>query len=156
MNDASDPIALMRLGTEYRAQVSVRGFKVHLRPLTISESVQVAQEVVEDFQRAPETARNALLEATLLAKHTLYRASTSGPEATDYKLHTATLDRFTPDELIHMHRQYLDVVERANPSLEKLTDQELGELVELVKKNPEELTGLSRSRLLAVARHLVS
>src|SRR5688500_9249144 len=99
MKDSIEQIEQMRAGVEYRFPIRIRKFAIEVRPLSIMETVQVAQRVAESIKLAPEAARNRLTEHTFLAKETLIVASTSEVNANDPKITDYILDRMTNDEL---------------------------------------------------------
>lgn len=152
-----DPqIEQMRQGVEYRGVIAIRGFKVFVRPLSISETSQVAGEVISEMEELPAQFRTSLTENLLLAKKYLVLATTSEVGKSDPKLSTLVLDRCTPDEIQCLYDQYLEVVERVNPKLEELGSEEIDALVTEVKKNPSVRTDLSRSQLASLVGRLLS
>lgn len=146
----------MRMGTDYRFPCSIRGYSVVLRPLSNAETCQVAAEVMADLLKLPPSMQNPMQENTMLARRTLELASTSDVGMTDYKLPELVSSRMTNDELNFLFKQYVDVCDRVNPSLETLKPGELDKLVEALKKNPSERTELTRSQLLSLVSHFLS
>lgn len=163
MRDSVEQIDAMRAGVDYRFPIRIRQFAFEVRPLSILETVQVAQKVAESIRAAPESARNRLTEHTFLAKETLIVASTpdvgvNKPQITDY-----ILDRMTNDELQFAYNQYVGVIDRANPQLELMSSEDLDALIADLKKNPEEgsalvfrLTELSLSQLMSIAHFFLT
>lgn len=165
MMDSNDQLEKMRAGIDYRFPIRVRQFSLDVRPLSILESLQVAQEVAEEVRKVPESARNRLTEHTFLAKATLIRASTSDVGKNDPKIHDYSLDRMTGDEVQALFKQYISVVDRANPSLEFMSTKDIEELVTDIKKNRTEqnsvewdsqLTELSIWELASIARYFLT
>jgi hypothetical protein len=150
-----DVLDLMRLGCDARFPVKLRGFEVSLRPLTIAETVQLAGEVGEELAKKPNIARNAITEHVIFSIKTLTMASTSAPEKGDQKLTEYVLQSLTPDELHYLFKEYCIGNDRLNPSLEKLSMDNLNELVALVKKNHSALIELSFLELVNLSRHLL-
>lgn len=145
----------MRQGIDFGGKITIRGFTVHLRPLSISEQNKVTEEAIEELENGPAGKRTSQNEASILAAKTLMLASTSDIDQTDYKITEKVIGRMTPAELEYFHKQYLDVCEAANPAIEKLSDEELDALVEAVKKNPSALQQLSRPQLCQMAAFLL-
>lgn len=59
------------------------------------------------------------------------------------------------DVLEELYRRYIDFVDMATKKPQDFTDKEVQELIALVKKKPETLTGFDRSRLLIVSKYLL-
>lgn len=156
MEDRIEQIDAMRMGVEYRQPIRIRAFEVMVRPLTMGETLQIAAEVMKDLQSVPEFMRMPAQEAAMLARRTLILATTSDVGKTDSTLSELILQRCTPEEIQHLYNQYVDVTERANPSLDKMAQNDVLELAEALKKSPSELIKLSRSQLLSVASHLLT
>lgn len=151
----------MRMGIDYRFPVAVRGFSVTLRPLTMSETLTLANKVSERWVNTPVQQRTQLEEHTIIAQETLRLASTSDIGKEDGQITQAILDRMTQDELHYLYRQYVLGTERVNPALEMLKDEELADIVEALKKTPPEQVGsalieLSFSQLASIARFLLT
>ncbi len=138
----------MRMGVDYRFLIKARGFALDVRPLTVSETVQMTAEVLAEMQRQPAHLQNSQYEATQVAMKTLEIASTTGPDKKDPKITAYILGRMTPDELQYLYKQWVDGIESVSPAIENLTEAELGQLIADVKKNGSStLIQLSRSRL---------
>lgn len=158
-----EQLAQMRAGVDYRFVISIRGFKLAVRPLSIIETVRIAADVTEKLQDIPEIMRATITQHTLLAKETIKMASTSDVGSNDPKITDYILDRMTPDEMNTLFREYLHHCDRVNPSLEKMSREDLAALVTALKKNvksPEELDlqliGLSVLQLHNMAHYLLS
>lgn len=164
MNDLDriEQLDAMRLGTEYRLKVKIRGFEMYVRPLSISESIQVTANAQEKLSMLPANARNTLTEHTILAKETLKLASTSDVGKDDIRITDLILDRMTNDEVHFLFKQYIAATDKCNPALELMSGPELKAIVSDIKKNrqdPElvsQLTGLSFSQLVSIIHHLVN
>jgi hypothetical protein len=167
--DRLDQLEAMRMGTEYRFPIQIREFRLAARPLTMSETLQIAAEVQEIMSKLPQNAKNALTEHTLLAKETIKLASTSDYGANDPKITDYILDRMTPDEITHLFKQYVTGCDKVNPNLELIPADEIRGLVESIKRPYEEkktaeasqevglqLIELSFSQLVSVCRLLIT
>lgn len=156
-----EQISAMRMGTEYRGNISVRGFALTVRPLSIGESVAIAAKVVEEVQKLPVNFRNQLTEHFILARETLVLASTSDVGSNDPKLTNMIVERMTNDEVHSLFKQYTALCDRVNPALETLSEEDVKGLVEQLKKNKEEpdlvyqLTELSISQLSSMVLHFL-
>lgn len=143
--DRIEQIDAMRQGVEYRFPVTLRGFAIMMRPLSMGETLQVASRVVERMQMAPKEQMHRMTEHTFLAGETLVLASTTDVGTNDPRLTELIIQRMTPDELQSMFKQYVAGCDRCNPSLELLKPEEVRAMAAELKKNspgPEELASL--------------
>ena len=124
----------MRLGTDYRQSINVRGFTLQVRPLAISESLDVASTVVTELNKLPEAARNQMTEHFLVAKETLKKASTSAPGMTDLQITDHMLMAMTNDEVHFLFKQYVVSCDKVNPALEVMSEADLKALVDELKQ----------------------
>lgn len=147
-NQGADPqLAAMRAGVDYSFMITLRKFTMRCRPLTIGEQTSIAGKVMAEMAKLPIGERNALAENVMQAKATLEAATTSSPGAYDPQLSQTVMDGMTPDEVQHLYKQYVQVVARANPSLELLDRQEIQSLVDALKKTSLETPGVLESAL---------
>ena len=139
--NSPDPIRqleAMRAGVEYRHPVQCRNFSLLLRPLTANENLQVYNAVQSELMKAPAAARNAVHEHVLLAREYLKKASTSDVGQAVGEITDPMLDYMTNDEILHLHKQYLVVMDKCNPSLETMSEQDLVILVDAFKKKKDD------------------
>lgn len=153
----------MRLGVDYSGVIKIRGFSLRVRPLSISETVQVASKVTERMMDLHPMAKNRLSENTFLAIETLTLASTSDVGVNDPMITPYIMERMTPDELSSVFKAYVAECDRVNPSLDKMSGEDVGKLVEELKKNvanpdglDSRLIELSLSELLSVVTYFVT
>lgn len=160
-HDKIPQLEAMRHGVDYRQRVSIRGFEIYVRPLSIMETNQVAATVQEKLSMLPESARHRLTEHTLLAKETLINASTSDVGANDARITDHILDRMTNAEIHYLYKQYVAAMDRVDPSLEQMSPEDLRALVDELKKNPKADLGsvlieLSFSQLVSLAHYFLT
>ncbi len=161
ISDRDSILEAMRMGTDYHFKITLRGFRMVVRPLTIIEEQQVVAHVTQHLATLPPHAKNSLSENIALAKEYLKIASTSDVGKGDYKIWDYQLDRMFPEEIQYLYRQYLDAKEAVNPNLETMTPDELQSLVTSLKKSPDAVTWasqmieLSRSQLATLCRSLI-
>lgn len=155
-HDGLEALDAMRMGVEYKLQITIRSFSLMVRPITIGETLQVAQEVVEAMNRIPESARTRVVEHVLLAKYTLIKASTTEPGSNDPRITDLLLDHFTPDEITLLFKQYVSACDKVNPSLEIIETEKLLEMVEALKKSPSEVIERSFLDLVNIVRFLLT
>jgi hypothetical protein len=160
--DRIEQIDAMRLGVDYRMEIKVRGFTMMVRPLAISETLQVASTVQDELNKLPESARNRMTEHFILAKETLKIASTSDVGKNDWRITDLMMSKMTNDELHYLFKQYVAATDKVNPALEVLPPEEVQGIVNELKKNNSEadlasaLTELSFSQLVSLARHYLT
>lgn len=152
----SDILSKMRQGIHYKFPVSIRGLELKLRPLSIMEETTIESEVYDFLMSLPENKRTRLLETRLLATKSIQIASTSDVDAKDIQITEYELNRFTPDELQNLWKQYLLGVQKVNPSLETIEPEELKKLADDLKKNPSLLIEQSSWHILSLVRHLLT
>ncbi len=155
-HDRLPQLDAMRMGVEYRLEIKVREFKMSVRPITITETIQVASKVADKLMTLPKTAQNRITEHVLLAKETLMLASTSDVDVNDPKITDFILDRMTPDEIDNLFKQYVAATDKVNPSLEEMSTERVEALVEDIKKNPSLLIEHSFLELVNVSRYLLA
>lgn len=150
-----EQLAAMRAGTDYLIPVSIREFSIKLRPLTITESNEVASEVRAQLKAVPDEMQHTLKEHTIKAVETLYLAS-------DRKLHKKLLGAMTNDELMNLFKQYSGICDKVNPMLEEMSAEQMKELITHLKKNGSSqevrlaLTELSYSELVSLLGHCLT
>lgn len=155
-DDQIDQLDAMRRGVDYRLEIKCRDYSVSVRPLTMKETIDIATKVNDALLNLPQHARTTLMESALLAKETLKLATTSDVDSKEVgRLTDYIMDRMTPEELQFIHRQYVQAIDKVNPVMERMTKEEVMELVERVKKNESALTSLSFLELANVCRQLI-
>ncbi len=163
MLNSMDQIDAMRSGVTYRGTIKCRGYELQVRPLSLAETIRVAGNVGARLRDLPATSRTSLSEHTILAMETLVLASTSDVGVNDPQITEAVIDRMTPEEVQSLFKQYVTVVDRANPALEMLTEAQINALVAELKKSPTgpselvfQLTELSFSELVSLTHSFLT
>lgn len=156
--DKSNLISALRMGVNYTHNATVRGLSVPLRPLSIQETIEVTNTVMAEVQSMNEIERTRISEHSLIAIHTLVRASKPSPEAGihESKLSAMILRQMTNDELHTIYNEYAAVCDKTNPSLETMGEEKLIEMVEEVKKNHSVLTDFSFVQLVNMVKYLLT
>lgn len=155
-----DQLSAMRLGVDYSEIITCRKFSLKVRPLSMLETLQVAQETQQEMALKDEFSRHRLSENEIYARQTLIKATSSDVGANDSQLTDYIVQRMTAEEFQYLFKQYVAVVDKKNPCLELLKGEELQKLVDALKKSPEEtlglhLTELSFSELVSVCHALI-
>lgn len=152
-----EQIQKMRLGVDYRHPITIRDFSILVRPISISETLEVSQVVTERFMKLDVNAKNRVAEHTFLAQETLLRASKPAPDSEmEPTISNYIMNKMTPDELSYLHKQYVAVMDKVNPALEMMDASEVKEMVEALKKNPLAVTEFSFLELASMVRYLAT
>lgn len=157
-----DQLAAMREGVKYHFPVQIRSWTCVLRPLSIDEMNEVITEVRAQIRTSPEDTQHTLKENTVKAIETLWRASMSGPNRNDAKLHKKLLGMMTNDELMTLHKEYIRVCDAVNPMLDKMSAEEMERIIDYLKKKENEqevrlaLTELSISEVVSILGKLLT
>lgn len=151
-------LALMRAGVEYQFEISVRNFKVKVRPLSNLEIVQATQEAHAAFEKTPPERRVHIALSLYHAMYQLERAATDDVGATVSQLPLSLMQMMHNEEINTLWKQYVRVLDKVNPSFEEFPAEDLQNIVDELKKNSDPkslLTDLSISKLIAVCCHLL-
>lgn len=153
----------MRLGTCYRQTVTVRGYSVEMRPLTVAEHMGIAASIKRELSSVPQFMQTSLQQNLLLAQRCLEKASTPSPrEGSIPVLTNFLLEKMTNDELMAVYKQWLAICERVDPNFEDIPDEEIIALADKlrdeisVKKNPSAVIALSFSQLANLVHFLLT
>ncbi len=134
MDGKFDNLDKMRQGVDTRFPLKMRGFQCLFRPLSIYETNVVAAEVVQEMSQKPKSQQNAIMENSLLSIKILEKASSSDIDKTDYAITSMELQRLSPKEIEFLYAEYVSVTEKVNPRLDKLSREQIKELIEDAKK----------------------
>lgn len=146
-------LALMRAGIDYQFEISVRNFKVKVRPLSNLEIVQATQDAVVAFEKTPQEKRVTIAISLFHAMFQLERAASSDVGAQDSQLPLALMQMMHNEEVNALWKQYVRVLDKVNPSFEDFPAEEMQKIVDDLKKNADPrsiLIDLSISKLIAV------
>jgi hypothetical protein len=150
----------MRMGVEYSFTIAVGGYEVVARPLSVAETLRINSDVAERLSMMRPEQRTSLAESVLLAKATLIQASASADGKVLGRLTEPILSRMTTQELDFLFKAYVDACEKLNPSLERMSTEDIVKLTDHLKKNTAEaesiLTALSRRHLVQLALSLLT
>lgn len=152
-------LSAMRMGVEFSHPVKIRNFTVNLRPLSIAETLEVANLTKNQMQQLPEEQKHRLQEHTLLAMNTLEKASTPFGQGQVAKLPAKIMSLMTPDEVHHIHDEYVKICDKINPSFELMNSDHVFGLVKDLKKNFKgvpQLIELSSKELVSIVHFLLT
>jgi hypothetical protein len=128
---AEDILAQMRKGIQETYEIRLRGALIPVRVLTVTEMNDARREGLSAAIaiKGDETDKNLFQQKTILKlASTIVKGA--GPMLSD-KL----LDMLSADELDFIYREYINIVDRVNPDMEQMTEEEFRHLVDMVKKN---------------------
>lgn len=160
MSETLPQIEQMRMGVDYSFNVKLRSFSVILRPLSNAEMMEAHSAVQTIMSGKPKHLLSRISEDNELAKEYLERASSPYGKFAP-ALSKPMLEQMTNEEVMYFYKEWMAVVDRVNPHLEKLSVPQLEEIVHAVKKNPSEdlhyqLTELSFGQLANLALYLLT
>ncbi len=139
-----DILAKMREGVKATHEIKLRGAVVPVRVLSVDEMNAIRREalITSAASKGDETDINLQKQ-----KSTLKMASNlnGGPLLSD-KL----LGQLTTDEINHLYSEYVTVMEKVNPSVETIPNEEFRLMVEALKKNLASPKDLSLRQLKAI------
>jgi len=141
--DRLSELDAMRMGTDYRMSIKLRNFNMPVRPLAMSEQIQIHHNVADYLSKLPNSARTSQNEHYYAAREYLKMASTSDVGQADVHIGDPVLDKMTVDEVMHLYRQYIQAVDKANPSLEMMSADEITAIVDDIKKKAPDELGLA-------------
>jgi hypothetical protein len=150
-------LELMRAGVDYSFKISLRKYEIMVRPLTNLEIIDTTSKAAEAYEKLPEKQQMRISLSLLNAMYQLERAA-SPDIGEESPLSLAVLQMMNPEEVNHLWKQYVRVVDMVNPDLEKLTVEQLDAMVSQLKKNSDPislLTDLSISNLIEVCLRLL-
>lgn len=154
-----DILSAMRMGVEFSHPVKIRNFSVNLRPLSIAETLEVANNTRVQMESMPTSQKHRLQEHTLLAMNTIEKASTPFGQGQMPKIPAKMMELMTPDEVHYIHSEYVKICDKINPSFELMSYEEVKTLVTDLKKNSEDvrqLTELSSRELVSIVHSLLN
>lgn len=149
-------LELMREGVGFNFEITLRSFKVKVRPLTNLEIIQATADAGKAFNSLPEDQRLNVSASLLNAMYQLEKASAKDVGEIG-ELTLPLLQHMSPDEVNHLWKQYVRVTDNVNPSFETATAEQLSVWAEELKKNSDPLsllTDLSISNLISLCLHL--
>lgn len=143
-------LELMREGVDYRFELKIRALSLKARPLANIELINANVEASKRLTALDELGRVEVTRSVLIAQEILRAATSSDVGAQDSPLTDYIIERMSPDETQELYKQYLSGVERVNPSLESLSEEEIRALVEQVKKSPNRAYALTELSFLGL------
>ena len=152
-----DLLDAMREGVAFSFELHIRKATIRLRPLSSAEQRSIYSQVNTQVLHARKQGNEMTnFEADLArAQGTLIMAS-SDEYGKNPQLGPYQLDRMTSDEILYIYREYLAMLDKVSPSLETFEAEEAKALVELLKKNKDQLNELTYKQLRGILSWILS
>lgn len=141
-----DLLAKMRAGVRESHEITLRELTIPVRVLSVDELNNIRRDSIKHatMQAGDDTDRNLHIQKT-----TLKMASTvakGGAPVLGDKL----LSMLSMDEINYLYDEFMNVMDRVNPALDQLTQEEFRAIVDALKKNTITSRDLSLHQLRAV------
>lgn len=144
----------MRRGVDFNMKVKIRELTIELRPLSIFEQQEIEGLVLKRVSNIPESRRTVLLLDYWHKMMTILYASQTKILNSEPTISISDLKVMTKGEIDFIYDQYLIHVDKVNPHPDLLTDKDLEEWVEAIKKNPVLLSSLTYHQQRQILIHL--
>lgn len=120
----------LRAGVAEAHFIEMRGRPIPVRILTLDEMSKIRRDSISNamIMKGDDTDQKILAEKYTLMMCT--RMNKNEPSFLSDKL----LELLTLDEIAHLYTEYMVVLDKVNPSLEDISEQEFKILVDAVKK----------------------
>lgn len=133
-----DKLECMRNGVHSSLEINFDGLLLNLRLLSQREVHQINIEVRKEINSIPAELRYPGFDAYIYTKKILSKATTASPEEKIPVLSEDTVDGMTPDQQMTLMQIWSDFNKECNPYIDNMKDEEIGELYEELKKNPQQ------------------
>jgi hypothetical protein len=149
---ADDLLKKMREGVKEVHNISLRGFNIPVRVLSLAEMNLIRKDAISQAlaNKGDGTDVNVITQQTVLKMASTIDSS-GGPLLSD-----KVLERMTTDELNYLYNEYVRVSESVNPSVEHISHDAFRELVNALKKNMITSVDLSLPQLRAICTAYVA
>lgn len=151
-----DQLAMMREGHDAPMVFEMGSMPIQCRILTASELVRIEQDVQIERVKMEEGGVPWTEDWMLnrLRQITLERATKLEGEPVGTLTHDL-LDRMSFDEVCFAYGEYLSLLRKVNPMLDDMSDEEVTELIEAVKKDPSLLSECTSTQLRRIITQLL-
>jgi hypothetical protein len=149
---AEDIVAKLRSGVRESYQIEMRGAIIPVRVLSIDEMNAIRQQAIKSIaiRGGDDTDRNLEVQRSTLT------LASQVPVGSAAMLSERVLGLLSVDEVTYLFEQYIGVLQRVNPSIETITEDEFRSLVEALKKKNISPNDLSLRQLRGMCSHLVA
>jgi hypothetical protein len=128
---AEDILAQLRAGVKETYEISLRSARIPVRILSVDEVNKIRAEAkkLAAIAGGDDTDQNLAIQKLTLSM------ATQVPKNTAPILSEKVLSMLTVDELSSLFNEFINVMERVNPSIEHISPEEFRALVDALKKN---------------------
>lgn len=140
-----DLLAKMRAGSRTDHVIRLRDLVIPVRVLSIDETNLIRRDALKQTQMTggDEIDKNLHIQKTTLKLASAMQKNM--PMITD-----KILSAMYVDEVTHLYDEYIKVMDDVNPTVEKLTEEQVRTLVDYVKKNGASARDLSLLQLRVI------
>jgi hypothetical protein len=131
-----EKLECMRNGVHSNMEVDFDGLLLNMRLLSQKEISQINVEVRKEINSIPEELRYPGFESFIYTKKILSKSTTSCPEDNIGTLSEDTIDMMTPDQQMVLMQIWSDFNKDCCPVIDNMTDDQVNNLYEDLKKNP--------------------
>lgn len=145
-----DKLESMRNGVHSNMELDFDGLLLNMRLLSQREIHEINKKVREEINSVPENLRYPGFEAFIYTKKILSKATTSCPEDTSPFLSEDSIDTMTPDQQMALMQIWSDFNKDCCPVVDNMTDDQVNNLYEELKKNPRQANNFTPWQLRKV------
>ena len=149
-SSAYDKLECMRNGVHSTMEIDFDGLLLNMRLLSQREINQINVDVRKEINSIPEELRYPGFESFIYTKKILSKATTSCPEANDAFLTEDAIDLMTPDQQMILMQIWSDFNKDCCPVVDNMTDEQVNNLYEELKKNPRQANNFTPWQLRKV------
>lgn len=131
-----DKLESMRNGVHSSLEIDFDGLLLDLRLLSQKEIHQINMDVRSEINKVPQELRYPGFESFIYTRKILSKSTTSCPEDKSPKISEDSIDAMTPDQQSALMQVWADFNKECCPVVDKMSDEEIGELFDELKKNP--------------------
>lgn len=131
-----DKLECMRNGVHSSMELDFDGLLVNLRLLSQKEINQINMDVRKEINSIHTELRYPGFETFIYTKKILSKATTPSPEDLIPSLSEDTIDSMTPDQQMVLMQIWSDFNKDCCPVIDNMTDDDVNNLYEELKKNP--------------------
>jgi len=131
-----DKLECMRNGVHSSMELDFDGLLLNMRLLSQREISQINIEVRREVNSIPQELRYPGFESFIYTKKILSKATTSCPEDMSPMLSEDSIDSMTPDQQMVLMQIWSDYNKECCPVVDNMTDEQVNNLYEELKKNP--------------------
>jgi|SRR6185312_8903291 len=145
-----DKLGCMRNGVHSNMEVDFDGLLLNMRLLSQKEISQINVDVRREINKIPEELRYPGFESFIYTKKILAKSTTTCPEDILPMLSEDTIDMMTPDQQMVLMQIWSDFNKDCCPVVDNMTDDQINNLYEELKKNPRQANNFTPWQLRKV------